>query len=107
MKTTPIPLRRFRTILDGCLIIFVMLLLIANVHQVLAGGASLSSNPGIPVVQSTAISIRGHTDKDLVGSDPVPNLMVLDNNTLAAMFAAENSALTSPQYLSDLPLIIK
>jgi hypothetical protein len=36
-----------------------------------------------------------------------PRTLLVDNDILAAMIAAENSALTPPIYFNDLPLIIR
>jgi len=35
----------------------------------------------------------------------ISNTVILDNETIAAVIAVENAALTSPQYLSELPII--
>ena len=76
----------------------------ANDHQASAVDFSASSTPRAIGYRSSTISNLGFSDQ---GIDPISNQAVLDNNTLAAMIAAENAALTAPQYFIDLPLIIR
>ena len=44
---------------------------------------------------------------DLSMANSAPTGIDLDNNTLAAIIAAENAALNPPQFLLDLPLIAR
>jgi hypothetical protein len=93
MSAGEFPSRRLRMLLDA-LLVLILLLLIAG------------RNPGAQntVAQAQAV----YSQPAPAGALPAPdNLPALDNHTLAAMIAAENAALTLPQYLLELPLLTK
>ena len=58
-------------------------------------------------MNSKAIPQQNPTTEHSVSVNPSPGADPLDNNTLAAMIAAENAALTLPQYLTGLPIITR
>jgi hypothetical protein len=87
MKTHAHGSSRWRAILDGVLILLLALALTARDDN----------------AQAQARDRAAARDQALARYEAAP--VVLDNNTLAAMIAAENAALTLPQYLLDLPLV--
>ena len=105
MKPTPIRFKRFSFILECLLVALIMILAAAFNHQVLAGNQSNPSNQDPSAVQLAPFSPGIPINEDTVGSAPPLNRVALDNTTLAAVLAAENAALTSPQHLVDIPFI--
>ncbi len=98
---------RLRTLLDCCLVLLLILLITAQGQPVQAqtrlqplAAGGLATGP-LPAPQ-TAAAILG-----LPGESPSSGLTSLDNNTLAALIAAENAALTLPQYWINLPVITR
>jgi hypothetical protein len=84
---------RWRTILDGCLIILLILFLAAQGQ----GARAESANP-MPVVNAL---LPGE------GEAPAPGEVQISNTTAAAIIAAENAALGLPQYTFSLPTIFR
>ena len=91
-----------RLILDCCLLISLVLLAIAN-H--LPAQAKIESFPSFP--ESLMVDPVNNGTHRPERANPLPALYLLDNNTLAAMIAAENASLTLPIYLIDLPLVAR
>jgi len=90
--------RRLRLLLDCILILLVILIASGNKLGVRAE----IRQPSAPASRMMAFDQAGEPSS-AAGEQPSPAL--IDNNMLAAMIAAENAALTPPQYLSSLPLI--
>jgi hypothetical protein len=98
MQSSAPAYRRLQLVLDCILILLLMLIASGNRlavraepnQQAAPAAMDLGMNPVAP-------------DSSPVDAQPAPAL--LDDNTLAAMIAAENAALTPPLYFSDLPLI--
>lgn len=102
MSPNPLPYRRLRIILDCVLVVLVILIAGANY---LSGQAS----PEAASAAGEALVARGLplSEADLPSDQPEPAMSMLDNNTLAAMIAAENAALTPPIHFTDLPLVLR
>jgi hypothetical protein len=114
MKTHSPAARRWRAILDGLLILLLVLVLTARDE-----GAQAQARERAPVryeaPASQALGSEGATgpmaaelsleEVAPVQPEALPAPAALDNNTLAAMIAAENAALTEQQYWLDLPLV--
>jgi hypothetical protein len=98
--TTPRTPHRLRRVLD-CLLILLVLLIVAGDPLTARAGSVASGGGVIPAAVRTAAfggTANGALNSERVGAPP-------DGNTLAAVIAAENSALTPPLYFVDLPLI--
>jgi hypothetical protein len=102
MSANRSPNHRFRIILDCALVLLVILIAGANY---LSGQAR--SEAGSAAGEALVSAASPLSDADLATAQPVPALPALDNNTLAAMIAAENAALTPPILFTDLPLVIR
>ncbi len=92
--------RKFRRILDAILILLVLM--------IVAGTPTLARAGSGQRTDFSAPAAVGHSPVAGVAvnsTNPHPVLAPLDDNTLAAVIAAENSALTPPIYFVDLPLI--
>lgn len=102
MSANPLPYRRLRIILDCALVVLVILIAGANY---LSGQARPEA--GSVAGETLIADGRRLSDAGLPSAQLAPDLPVLDNNTLAAMIAAENAALTPPIHFTDLPLVIR
>lgn len=100
MSTRPLHLRRLRTILDGALIILIILVAATSFLPFHAKPAAQASSQERLAVAPLSLSDMGAENFQLA-----TGAGLLDNNTLAAMIAAENATLTPPQYFVELPLI--
>ncbi len=94
--------QRWRAIFDCTLIALIILMAAAN-HL----PAQARPEPQASTKATLAADPMTLTDLNLASSQATPALPELDNNTLAAMIAAENAALTLPLHLVDIPLIIR
>lgn len=102
MSANRSPNHRFRIILDCTLVLLVILI----------AGANFLSGQARPEADSAAQQAQVSAAPPLSGAGlenalPAPASAALDNNTLAAMIAAENAALTPPILFTDLPLVIR
>jgi len=84
--------------------LIVLLVLIAIVNYLPALANPEASALGVVAPLSTSATLSN--TRPARGS-PAPDFVLLDNITSAAMIAAENAALTPPQYLTDLPLVTR
>ena len=98
--------RRFRTILDCCLILALILLLSAEDFPAQAKTSNQHYTKDAIVTEMMILSNDSPATDILTGVNPSLDLAQLDDNTLAAMIAAENAALTASQYLLSLPVIL-
>ena len=105
MKPRTIELRRLRTILDCFLVILIVLLAVAAHHPARAGADHQASAVAAPAVDAKALMDIQPATVGVASVNPSLDQPLLDNNTLAAIIAAENAALTLPQYLVDLPVL--
>ena len=97
---------RLRTILDCLLVLAVILVAIGNIRTVQANAEHQAIEQGAPMESSQAGSQQNSITAQAAGENSSP-AAPLDNITLAAMIAAENAALTLPQYLTDLPIVTR
>jgi hypothetical protein len=101
MSANPSPYRRVRVILDCILVVLVILIAGANFLSGQARPEPNLTKPGGLVSSGPPLSRL-----DLESPPPAPASPALDNNTLAAVIAAENAALTPPIHFLDLPLVV-
>jgi hypothetical protein len=102
--------RRFRAILDCLLILLLALVLSTHDDNARAqAGSRAAAGDAIGYESMTLLGnnpvVDSPADHAPANLSPLTAPAVLDNNTLAAVIAAENAALTPPQYLLDLPLL--
>ncbi len=97
--------RHWRAILDGLLILLLMLALTARDNR--AQAQARDQAPASQAVGFENATLPGKLPAEVAPAAPeaLPAPAVLDNNTLAAMIAAENAALTQQQFWLDLPLV--
>jgi hypothetical protein len=96
-----------RLILDGLLVLAVVAALFSYhepwhvnaEQQVQSTAVTENSNQdfGQPIAETTTIS----------GTEAAGDAVILDNETIAAVIAAENAALTPPQFMTGLPVIAR
>jgi hypothetical protein len=102
MSTNPSPYRRIRLILDCALVLLVILM---------AGAIFLPGQAGYVANYATrdALASAGlpFSNQGMASAQSAQALPDLDNNTLAAMIAAENAALTPPIHFIELPLLVR
>ncbi len=98
---------RFRLLLDCLLVIAVLLAIVANYQPDQAIAASQVQLQA--VITGIAPEYRQEYQAPItsIETEVIRNSVTLDINTLAAMIAAENAALTLPQYMTDLPIITR
>ena len=92
--------RKLLRVMDCMLILLVLLIVIGDpsitrADSELPGGISVPANGGSALAAGSPVN----------SLNTMPVVAPLDDNTLAAVIAAENSALTPPIYFVDLPLI--
>lgn len=105
MNARPLLLRRLRLVLDGLLVCLIVVLAIAY-HQPARAGDAYQASAAVPsAVDSAALMDIQSATSRVASTNPFLEQPLLDNNTLAEIIAAENAALTLPQYLVDLPII--
>ncbi len=97
---------RLRTILDCLLVLAVILVAIGNIRSVQANAEYKVIEQRTSLENSLAGLQQNSVNLQIAGENSSPSAP-LDNNTLAAMIAAENATLTLPQYLTDLPIITR
>lgn len=99
--------RWIRLVFDSMLLVGVCLAIVAYRQPNLASARSQTQS--YLALTDSGQEPQGHYQiaVQLVGTDVISNSVTLDNNSLAAMIAVENAALTSPQYLTGLPIITK
>jgi hypothetical protein len=91
----------FRVILD-CVLVVAVILAVFTYHQPSQANA---------VTQSTVSGeVNSGPQKEsgpgsLIETEVLSGTVILSNEMIAAVIAAENAALTPPQYLTDLPII--
>ena len=104
MKSRPLAIRRWRAILDGLLILLLALALSGRDGRAQAQ-VRYPASPGKAAGLET-VSLPGDLAQEAAGMPgAAPAAVELDNNTLAAMIAAENATLALPQFSLDLPLV--
>ncbi len=102
VKSQPVTRRLIRAVLD-CVLVLTLLIIVAGPR--LASGSRSKAQTGHAVLPNRQSGFQA-----IVPARPVvgqPRTLLVDNDILAAMIAAENSALTPPIYFNDLPLIIR
>jgi hypothetical protein len=99
--------RWIRLILDGILLLSVILAVIAYRQPSQASVEPQTQPQTVQVVSASGLSQENTAPIPSLETDPITNSVTLDNNTLAAMIAAENAALTPPQYMTGLPVITR
>jgi hypothetical protein len=100
-------LRLFRTILNGFPLFLVLLAFDPNFRPARAMNPPPAATNEAQTAAATDLAPSRPADAGTVyAGSPLAGLQ-LDNATSAAMIAAENAALTAPQYLVDLPLIVR
>lgn len=107
MKAREIYFRRIRLILDCTLLLAVLLVIMVSFHSTQAKPAAQASPQTILIESSQDLSAQFQLNGAAEVTQAITNSVTLDNNMLAALMAAENAALTSPQYLNDLPIITR
>lgn len=93
--------RRVRLVLDCILILLILWVASGNWLAARAEPARQAE----PVGQSEPINQAGDPGTAPADAARQPSSAQVDNNTLAAVIAAENAALTPPIYFTDMPLI--
>jgi hypothetical protein len=93
--------------LDCLLISFLILIVAVNFYSARAEYGYPGSTGELLDTDTNNFLIVAPTSWDLANNGKSPNQPLLDSNTLAAMIAAENAALTSPQYLLELPMVVR
>jgi hypothetical protein len=100
MSVHPSPYRGLRIVLDCTLV--VLAILIAAFVSGQAGPEARSAARELLISDAPPLAEAG-----LAGAPPASVSPALDDNTLAAIIAAENLALAPPVYLVDLPVITR
>jgi len=100
-------INRRRLILDGLLVLVVIAAFFSyhepwhvNAEQQMQSIAVTESSNldyGQPIAETTTIT----------GTEVTSNAVILANETIAAVIAAENAALTPPQFMTGLPVIAR
>jgi hypothetical protein len=99
--------RRIRLILDALLVLAVVLA-IFTYRQSGQANAGLQSQPKAALSDNTwDTQAQSISSMPISGTEVIGNSIILDNETVAAVIAAENAALTPPQYLTSLPVITR
>jgi hypothetical protein len=98
---------RVRLILDAVLVLLVVVAVFnyRQPRQVLAEQASHTQTALVNNPLSYELEMAGTTV--ITETKVASNTVVLDNETIAAMIAAENTALTPPQYMTSLPFLAR
>lgn len=107
MTSKGISFRWIRLILDCFLLVAVILVVLARIHPNQAGAGTQSFQQAIMAAspQSLAeLSQAGQVDDT---TQVITGSVQLDDNTLAALMAAENAALTPPQFMTGLPIVTR
>jgi hypothetical protein len=107
MMTKGMNYRRIRLILDCILLLAAVLLVIVNYHPIQANTEPHPSTQAIPTESSQELSAQSQASGMADVTQAITNSVTLDDNTLAALMAAENAALTAPQFLTGLPIITR
>jgi hypothetical protein len=94
-------------ILDGILVLMVIVAVIAHNHPIQANAETQYSQQVILNATSEGIVDPSQANAVADTTQVISNSVTVDDITLAAMLAAENAALTSPQYLTVLPIITR
>ena len=100
MNSRAFSARAARRILDFAIIVALILIAIVQAWPVLANHDANAVEREARRAESRALA----NPIPEIGS-PAPELAPLDDIESAALMAAENAALTPPQYLTDLPLV--
>jgi len=100
MKQTRHPFQILRTLLDIGLVAALFMIVISRTLPAQA-------NQVAPVNFDTSPTINFELTipENSIAANSAPTGTDLDNNTIAAIIAAENAALNPPQFLLELPLI--
>ena len=99
--------RRIRLILDCFLLVAMILVVIARIHPIQASAGTQSSPLVILAEISQGLTERSQASQMDDVTQAITSSVPRDDYTLAALMAAENAALTSPQYLTGLPIITR
>jgi len=97
--------RRFRLILDGILVFALIVAIFLSIQPTKADAELQASALSAEAVSSRALQLDGRQVEPSASDNPPIEGVTIDNNTLAALIAAQNAALTPPQYLIGLPII--
>jgi hypothetical protein len=106
MNAVDSPSRRLRTLLD-CLLILLLILVLSAQDQLVLGQVRQPLSAGAQAADSSLFPSPALVDQGLANEPQPAGQAPQDNNTLAAMIAAENAALTLPQYLVGLPVVTR
>jgi hypothetical protein len=97
--------RRTRLILD-CLLVLAAIFAIFSYRQ--PGRANAEQNTQAQAVfvdNIRDLKDQSNSSVPITSTDVTNNTIILANETIAAVIAAENAALTPPQYLTSLPVV--
>ena len=97
--------RKLRLILDCFLLVAVIWVIIARIQPIQASAGTQSSTQWLVNASSQDPDWQPQASGTVDVTQVITSSVPLDDITLAAMMAAENAALTSPQYLTGLPII--
>ncbi len=101
MSVSVVTVVRSRRLLHRSIVFLAILMLAGSSWDIWATTASLAAEPqALPASQEAEPGAPA-------GTSSVIETVVLDNNTLASMIAAENAALTPSQFLVELPAVIR
>jgi hypothetical protein len=105
MTPKDIIVRRMRLILDGLLVLALILAITLSSYPTKANAELQTPASNTQPVSTQALHSQDTLVEPLAGSNPLTDGVTIDNNTLAAIIAAQNAALTPPQYMIGLPII--
>ena len=97
--------RRVRLILDCFLVFALILAIILSSHPTQANTELQTTALNAQPANSQALHPQDTLIEPLDSDNPPTDGVTIDDNMLAALIAAENAALTLPQYLIGLPII--
>lgn len=95
---------KMRLILDGLLVLAVVLAIFSYRQPGLANGEQNGQTQTVIADNMPDLQEQNNSSTPATGPEVSENPVILDNETIAAVLAAENAALTPPQYLTTLPI---
>lgn len=98
-------IRRMRLILDGILVLALLVAVVLSIQPTKADAELQAPALNVEAVPSQALHSIGPQLEPTASDNPPAEGVLIDNTTLAAIIAAQNAALTPPQYLIGLPII--
>jgi biopolymer transport protein ExbD len=101
------PLSRLRLVMDIFLVLAVIIALTAYLRPSTASAQLPTQSQAASSQDSPGLSMQDQPVALALDTDVITGTVILDNETLAAVIAAENAALTQPQYVITLPVIIR